>query len=60
MSSINDYANYVVRNLNLSLGQHVEIVSPLECKEFVDTLKDILISFKINIYITYNNEEDEY
>lgn len=60
MSSLLDYSILIVRNLNLGVGQSVEIVCPLECKEIADTLKDALVRSFVNVSITYNNEEDDY
>ena len=60
MSSLLDYSLLIVRNLNIGVGQCVEIVTPLECKELAETLKDVLVRSFVNVSITYNNECDEY
>ena len=60
MSSLLDYSILIVRNLNLGVGQSVEIVCPLECKELAETLKDVLVRSFVNVSVTYNNECDEY
>ena len=60
MSSLLDYAILIVRNLNLGVGQKVEVVTPKECKELAETLKDVLVRSFVNVIITYNNECMDY
>ncbi len=55
ISSTNEYANYIIQSLNLKENQPVEIVSPIECKELVDILKNILIKDSRNVYVTFTN-----
>ncbi len=60
ISSTNEYANYIIQSLNLKENQPVEIVSPIECKELVDILKNILIKDSRNVYVTFTNFINDY
>ncbi len=54
ISSTKDYATYIINSLNLEEKQPVEIVTPVECKELADILKEYLIDER-NVYITFSN-----
>ena len=60
ISSTNEYANYIIKSLNLNKNQPVEIVSPIECKELVDILKGILVKEDRNVYVTFTNFINDY
>lgn len=54
ISSTKEYATYIIKSLNLN-NQPVEIVSPIECKELVDVLKEYLLNSNITVYVTFTN-----
>jgi len=60
ISSTNEYANYIIKSLNLNNNQPVEIVSPIECKELVDILKNLLIVNERRVYVTFTNFINDY
>lgn len=60
MSRLNEYSNYILKCINLTSGQYVEIISPIECKELVEVLRYNLLMSDINLYITYTNEDELY
>ena len=60
ISSTKDYALYIIKSLNLNSSQPIEIVSPIECKELVDVLKEYLANTNSEVYITFTNHIDGY
>lgn len=60
MNKIIDFSNYILNNLNLKIGQCVEIVGPKECEELVVSLEKVCLSSFYQPFITYNNLDDEY
>ena len=59
ISSTKDYATYIIKSLNLN-NEPVEIVSPIECKELVDVLKEMLVNSSFTVYVTFTNFIDNY